>query len=603
MAASELTAFLHRLARGMAAQTLGELSDSELVERALAGPAEAAFHAIVRRHGPMVYRVCWRVLRHPQDTEDAFQATFLVLARSLRTLRRQASLASWLHGVAHRVALKARAQAAARLRREHRVRRPQTLPPEDYAWAEVRSVLDAELRRLPDRWRVPLILCYLEGRTQDEAAEQLGWSKCTFKRRLHEARAALGARLARRGLAAPAALAALLLSDCITAAMPADTLIARAAEAPFAALCSARALTLAQGVNRTMLLTKTTLAAVAIVLLGTITFAGSGLYHGVAGAQSGRVPAVGPQAAPTHQEPRAGDAERALQLDARGRILFGEFPRDTPITDQGGVGVIRLGEKKAALLFARPDLRDGFPTAYRLSPDGKQVAYTLQTTGVERNRILVRSLDPPGQPEDMGVDGQHVAWSPDGSQLLVSGGQAGNVVVDLKTKRQTSLDLPERHRAVEFSPDATALLLEFENDHGKTQLAWMNRQDRKIQPLAGTEGCWEGRISPSGKQILFVLPGAKKTSNLWVLDRHDGNPRKVNPEINCSVRCASWSPSGQRVAYTLTRFDPDSTTPPFEQDTESFVMVSDLAGEHQQVLVSRLTAGLSAVDLTLWDWR
>ena len=602
MAASELTTFLHRLARGMAAETLGERSDAELVERALAAPAEAAFHAIVRRHGPMVYRVCWRVLQHPQDTEDAFQATFLALARSLRSLRKQASLASWLHGVAHRIALKARAQAAARQRREHQVLRPESLPAEDCAWAEVRSALDAELRRLPDRWRLPLILCYLEGRTQDEAAEQLGWSKSTFKRRLHEARAALGARLGRRGLAAPAALAALLLSDCVTAAMPAATLMARAADATSPSACSARIATLAQGVSKTMLLTKAKVAAAAILLLGTMMFA-SGLYHRVVAAPSGPAPAVRSQTAPAPQEPGAGDTERARQRDARARILFGDFPRDTPITDQGGVNVIRLGEKKAALLFARPDLRHGFPTAYRLSPDGKKVACTLQTTGAEGNRILVRSLDPPGQPEDIGVDGRRVAWSPDGSQLLVCGGQAGNVVVDLKTKKQTGLDLPERCQAVEFSPDGTALLLDFENDRGKGQLAWMNLKDRKSQPLAGTEGCWEGRISPNGKQVLFVLPGAKSTSNLWVFDRQTGKTRKVNPESNCSVRCASWSPSGQRVAYTLTRFDPDSTTPPYEQETESFVMVSDLAGEHQQVLASRTTTGLSAVDLTLWDWR
>src|ERR1700736_6770271 len=118
MATANVSDFLRRLTCGMAAETLGHHSDRQLVERALAGRDEAAFQAIVHRHGPMVYRVCWRVLQHSQDAEDAFQATFLVLAQKLRTMRKHSSLASWLHGVAHRVALKAKAQAAARRRHE-----------------------------------------------------------------------------------------------------------------------------------------------------------------------------------------------------------------------------------------------------------------------------------------------------------------------------------------------------------------------------------------------------------------------------------------------------------------------------------------------------
>src|SRR2546423_7541538 len=118
MATASLSTFLKRLTRGMAAETLTQKTDGQLVEHFLVGRDEAAFQAIVRRHGAMVYRVGWRVLRQAQDAEDAFQATFLILARKLRTVRRQASLASWLHGVAHRVALKARAQAAARRRHE-----------------------------------------------------------------------------------------------------------------------------------------------------------------------------------------------------------------------------------------------------------------------------------------------------------------------------------------------------------------------------------------------------------------------------------------------------------------------------------------------------
>src|SRR6516225_2559086 len=175
MATAKLSTFLRRLTRGMVAETMADQSDRELVERFLAGQGEAVFEAIVRRHGPMVYRVCWRVLQHHQDAEDAFQATFLVLAQRLRTVRKHASLASWLHGVAYRVALKAKSAAAIRRRHEQQAPLSETIPPDEVSWVEVRAVLDMALAGLPEKWRLPLVLCYLEGRSQDEAAAHLGW--------------------------------------------------------------------------------------------------------------------------------------------------------------------------------------------------------------------------------------------------------------------------------------------------------------------------------------------------------------------------------------------------------------------------------------------
>src|ERR1700682_2991945 len=120
MATANLSDFLRRLTRGMAAETLADHSDRQLVEKAIAGRDEATFQAIVHRHGPMVYRVCWRVLQHSQDAEDAFQATFLILAQKLHTVRKHASLASWLHGVAHRVALQTKDPPPARRGRADR---------------------------------------------------------------------------------------------------------------------------------------------------------------------------------------------------------------------------------------------------------------------------------------------------------------------------------------------------------------------------------------------------------------------------------------------------------------------------------------------------
>jgi len=217
--------FLNRLARGMAAEALRGESDRELVGRLVAGPDPATFEAVVRRHGPMVYRVCRRVLRHEQDAEDAFQATFLVFARSLRTIRKPAALASWLHGVALRTARRARASAANRRRAERQAVTANAAPSDELTWGELRPVLDEELAKLPERWRLPLVLCYLEGRTQDEAAGELGWGRITLRRRLDEARAALGRRLARRGFG-PAAVAAILVADCLAAGAVPPRLIA-----------------------------------------------------------------------------------------------------------------------------------------------------------------------------------------------------------------------------------------------------------------------------------------------------------------------------------------------------------------------------------------
>jgi RNA polymerase sigma factor (sigma-70 family) len=284
MATADMSSFLRRLTRGMAAEAVRDESDRQLVERLLAGPDEAIFEAIVRRHGPMVYRVCRRVLRHEQDTEDAFQATFLILAQRLGSVRRHASLASWLHGVAHRVALKAGAQAVTR-RRHERQAATDSFPPAEVPWHELRDILDAELALLPEKWRVPLVLCYLEGHTQDEAAEQRGESPRTLRRRLEEAKAALGRRLIRRGVW-PAALSAVLLSDCLAAAALAPRLV-RSAAAAAASLAtgqaaripglSARVAALTEGVLQTMFVSKIKTATAALLLLTALTVGAGGL--------------------------------------------------------------------------------------------------------------------------------------------------------------------------------------------------------------------------------------------------------------------------------------------------------------------------------------
>jgi RNA polymerase sigma factor (sigma-70 family) len=213
--ASPRTGFvLHQLCQLTASRTTEGVPDQLLLERFVASRDEDAFTALVHRHGPMVVGVCRRLLSQTHDAEDAFQATFLVLARKAASIRKGASVGSWLHGVAVHVARKSRLQASRRRLRERGRAVPAVADAGDaITWGELRFVLDEELARLPRAWRAPLILCYLEGQTQDEAARRLGLSKSTFRRRLERGRGVLQTRLARRGVTLSAGLFAALLSE------------------------------------------------------------------------------------------------------------------------------------------------------------------------------------------------------------------------------------------------------------------------------------------------------------------------------------------------------------------------------------------------------
>jgi len=194
--------------------------DAQLLSEFTSSHDEEAFSQLVRRHGSLVFTVCQRVLGDAHQAEDAFQATFLVLARRAATVRRQASIRSWLHGVAYRVALKERTRATRRRTHEGKAARPEEAAAADPTWSEVRGLIDEELQSLAEKLRAPLLLCFLEGKTQDEAARELGWSMGTFRRRLDRGRALLRQRLKRRGVPLSAALAGMSMVPVASAAVP-----------------------------------------------------------------------------------------------------------------------------------------------------------------------------------------------------------------------------------------------------------------------------------------------------------------------------------------------------------------------------------------------
>jgi RNA polymerase sigma factor (sigma-70 family) len=266
MAGEPITLLLKRLRACGTLRDGEEAEDGVLLDRFVARGEESAFENLVKRHGPMVLALCRHLLRDPHAAEDAFQATFLVLVRKAASIRNPALLGSWLHGVAYRTAVRARVNAARRRSHEREgVEMAAVQPSGEEAGTELRPAVHEEVNRLPEKYRAPVVLCYFQGRTNEEAARHLAWPVGTVKGRLTRARNILRARLARRGWALPAGVfATLLTQEMAPAALPAPLLgtiveaglltVAGRAVAP--GLVSAQAAVLTEGVLKAMTFTK-----------------------------------------------------------------------------------------------------------------------------------------------------------------------------------------------------------------------------------------------------------------------------------------------------------------------------------------------------------
>jgi RNA polymerase sigma factor (sigma-70 family) len=310
-----------------------DLTDAQLLECFVSRREPVALEALVRRHAPMVWGVCRRVLRHHDDAEDAFQATFLVLVRKAATIRFPAQLGNWLYGVAHRTALKARATRAKRKERERPVTGiPEPIVTDQGVWKDLQALLDQELSRLPEKYRTVLVLCELEGKTGKEAARQLDLPQGTVASRLARARTMLAKRLGSHGLAVPGGvLAALFSPDQASAGVPTSVLsstikavTAVAAGQAAAGVVSLNVAALAEGVMKAMVLMKLKCAMMVLLVAATVVGSGAVLYRvqaadpGQPGWQPLIPPTVAEQNPPVDRKPEQDQNQESKKPKEKG---------------------------------------------------------------------------------------------------------------------------------------------------------------------------------------------------------------------------------------------------------------------------------------------
>lgn len=570
--AEEIVAYLRKLTAGPDA---GPRTDRELL-RCFAGQHDqAAFTTLVERHGPMVLHLCRRLLHNWHDAEDVCQAVFLVLASKAASRRWQESVANWLYQVAYHLALKARAAAARRRAHERRACVPPEAPPKDDILArELQSALDDELARLPSKYRAPLVLCYLEGATRDEAAQRLGWPLGTLKSRVERGRELLRRRLAARGLTLSAALSTALLTERVSrAAVPAGLtagivqIIWRnsAGGMPATPAEMAPALDLARTLRKATFLSN--LKTAAAWLLGCcLLAAGVGIAacrlasaeQGAALAESGAPPSGQgtPGAAASVPAPtdRYGDALPTGAVARLGTIRFRHGPRieravfspDGKLLATSNHWRMSLWEAATGKLLHRgPDLFSA-GSILAFSPDGKLLAVNSSSRPRDaRLRLLdvatgkeVRQL---GEPQGGVVA---VAFSPDG-KLLAAGGTDKIVRLWDPATGQELRRLEGHEKAVwtiAFAPDGKALATGSED---QTIRLWDAATGHELARLTGHQGIvFAVAFAPGG--ALLASGGEDKTIRLW--DVATRKQIRVLSRFPSEVVAIAFLPDGKLLA-------------------------------------------------------
>jgi RNA polymerase sigma factor (sigma-70 family) len=409
MTTCPMSRFVHRLR----ATSGGDgRADGELLRAFTANRDAAALAALVRRHGPMVWGVCRRTLRHRPDAEDAFQATFLVLVRKAAGLRDRAAVGNWLYGVAHRTAVRVRAAAAKAHRREQQVATMPDPPAPDRDGDDLRPVIDAELARLPDKYRAVVVLCDLEGLTRADAARELGVPEGTVAGRLARARAMLGKRLVRRGVSAcgaagvaPAAAAGAppgLVSSTVEIAV--EFAAGRAGAVPVAVSALSRQVVFAMTLKKTI-------PAALVVFAALAGGAGGTAYLAIAAGAGSPAPAgLRPRTlAPKDNAP----IKYQKALAAAGRFVAAGGDKDGPRLPDGW---------KSDAAFAELDAADphGGKASLKLSATAKAPGYawaSSEQVPVTAGREYLISAWVKSKGNEDGKDFVCIRWFKDGKYL------------------------------------------------------------------------------------------------------------------------------------------------------------------------------------------
>ncbi len=528
MATLTLQTVCRQLRNLAGAQDAAGLTDRQLLQRFVETHDEAAFAALLKRHGPMVLGVCRRVLGNHADAEDAAQATFLVLARQAASTRAGEALAGWLYGTAYRSALALRRQSARRLAHERKARPPARPGPElEAALGELQALLDEEVQRLPETLRAPFVLCCLEGLSKPEAAGQLGWKEGTVSGRLARARERLRQRLARRGVALPSALCALALTSAGASAAVPPALAENTVRAAVA-LAAGRGLVAGARVAAVVRQLTHGLALARIKPLAGLLLA-AGLAVATAVGLAGPAPTPGPPPRkPAAAEAKAPDAAQP-RSDALGDPL--------PAGAVARLGTTRLRHESGVEAVAYS--ADG----KRLFSAGRDGELRVWDAATGKALHALRTHVPLGLGPLFGAS-VSLAVSPDGTTAALGASDGIIYVWDLATGQLRSR--LQGHtgpvRALAFSPGGGVLA---SAGPDKTVRLWELASGKPPRRLRGhTDAVRAVAFSPDGKRLASA--GEDRGVRLW--DAATGKELRTLKGHGAPVNALAFSPDGALLA-------------------------------------------------------
>jgi RNA polymerase sigma factor (sigma-70 family) len=534
MADTPLTPVVRHIRKLAGLPETPDASDALLLERFVGRRDEAAFAALVRRHGPLVWRVCRRVLRQTQHAEEAYQATFLVLARQAAKVHKPAALASWLYAVAYRIARRARANLLRRQSRECQpVAVPVVDPAEEAAWRELEVIVVEEVHALAEKYRAPILLCYWEGLTNEEAAVRLAWPAGTVKTRLLKARRLLHERLTRRGVSLSAgAIVTLLAASSGEAAVPSGLTASALALAYGQGLPAAAsgAAALAEQAIHGAALSKVKIALV--LLLGSALAVGAGTfaYHQSAARQPEREQAAQPN-------PKAKAEEQPKKQQAR----TDHYGDPLPAGALARMGTLRFRH-------------GGNVEQIAFSPDGKMLASASSddavylweaSTGKEIRRFERATAG--GDPS--------VAISPDG-KLLVAGQYRNLCRWDLTTSKELpAFHVKDTHMVgkLTFSPDGKVLACSGEQrspNASENILVFLDASSGKeLYRLVGLKNYIKPCLAFSPDSTVWAYAD-KKDKDVRLFDTKTGKEIRRFEGCVKSADTVAFSPDGKTLAAT-----------------------------------------------------